>query len=693
MSRRLLPLAGVIALALVPYLGFFSPRVPAGRDLLYYFYPLKARLAESVRAGEMPWIDPYRWGGLPLLGAPGAAAFDPGNLLFLALPLAVAAKAWMLLRLAIGIGGFAAFARRLGLTAGGAAVAGLAFGLSGASVSTVPFLPTSSAFCFVPWVAAFSLDLRRAPGVRTALPLALVGGLVILASLPEVLLHAGLVALLLSFPERDARRAALPRLAGAALLALLLALGLGAAALVPGAVSAADTVRGPGGGTNLEFASAGALPVKRLPELLSDGIGSDWAEGAPDAAAPYPYLPSITPGRVALLLALSGLALGGRGRLRAGALVVVGLLLAVGRATPLFAAAVTVFPPLASLRYPEKHAILAGFGFAFLAALGLRALERALSDRARRLVLPLLALAILLDRERTARRLVETAGPEVLDRPPALLAALPPAAPGAPPPRLFHRDSYAPVPAYDVRDLAAANRYARASVSPEYATLFHRGYLFELDYDLSLPLAAFEWTRLLQHAIPAGGPLPERLLRSCGVAAEVVSRQDESRFTPRLGSFRAPLAPYRFARRAVFDPDGRRLFRRALDEAFEPDTAYVSARGAPAALVKGAVLGALDLPSALTLDVEVPAGGTGMLMVYRLLAATADATLDGRRVTPLDLSFGFTAVAVPEGRHVLRLRPDTRWVKIGATLTGCSLLVLVAASLRLAQAAAAQRPR
>ncbi len=461
MSRRLLPLAGVLALALVPYGGFFSPRVPAGRDLLYYFYPLKQHLADAVRAGQVPWIDPFHWGGLPLLGAPGVASFDPGNLLFLVLPLGAAAKAWMLLRLAIGIAGFAAFARRLGLTPSGAAVAGLAFGLSGASVSTVPFLPTSSAFALVPWVAAFALDLRRAPGLRTALPLALAGGLVILASLPEVLLHAGLVALVLSMPERGARRGGLPRLAGAAFAALLLALGLGAAALVPGAVSAAGTVRGPGGGTNLEFASAGALPVKRLPGLLSDELGPDWAAGAPDPATPYPYLPSITPGRVALLLALLGLALGGPGRLRAGLLVALGLLLAVGRATPFFAAAVTLFPPLASLRYPEKHAMLAGFGFAFLAALGIRRLERAFSDRARRLVLPLLALAILVDRGRIARRLVETAGPETLDAPPALLAALPRAAPGAPPPRLFHVDSYAPVPAYDVRDLAAATTRER----------------------------------------------------------------------------------------------------------------------------------------------------------------------------------------------------------------------------------------
>src|SRR6185436_8775318 len=112
-------------LLLVPYRELLTSQVPAGRDLVYYFYPLKAHMAEALRGGELPWIDRYRWGGLPLLGTPGLAAFYPGNLLFLALPLAAAAKAWVLLHLALAVAGFAALARRLGVSPAGAAVAGL----------------------------------------------------------------------------------------------------------------------------------------------------------------------------------------------------------------------------------------------------------------------------------------------------------------------------------------------------------------------------------------------------------------------------------------------------------------------------------------------------------------------------------------------------------------------------------------
>jgi hypothetical protein len=433
---------------------------------------------------------------------------------------------------------------------------------------------------------------------------------------------------------------------------------------------------------NLVWATQNALGVSRLPQILSDSFGPDWTRGAPNAAAGYPYLPSITPGRVAVLLALLGLVLGGRGRLRAGFLVVLGLLLALGRATPFFAAASAVFPPLLTLRYPEKYTLLALFGLGLLTIAGLRVLEGVLSPRSRKILLPLLAFAILLDRERTARLLVELAPEDTLTKPPSLLASLPPAPPDAAPPRLFHAPSYAPVPAYESRDIEKASRWDREALSPEYATLFGYAYFLELDYDYSLPREAFEWGRFLNKAVPAKTGLDDRLLRAGGVAAKIVTRWNGSEIGLRLGAYKEPLSPYRFARRAVFDPDGKRLLARLLDEAFEPGTAYVHAPDAPAALSLGRVLRVSDRPSALTLEVDVPGPGDGVLMVHRLGIATRHATLDGAPVATRDLSFGFTEVTVPAGRHVLRLRPSTRWVKIGATLTGLSLLVFAALAVR-----------
>ena len=260
--------------------------MPVGRDLLFYFYPLKAHLAEGLSRGELPWVDRFRWGGAPLLGGPSAAPFDPANVLFLALPLGAAMKAWMLLHLALLVAGFAAFARRLGLAAAPAALAGLVFALAGTTVSVVPFPPTLSALSVLPWFAAFVLDTVRAPSARSAAKTGVAAALLAVASAPEFLLYAAAVAAMLvaaappepSLPESD-RGVAAPR-RGRALAALaaaaVLAAGLSAVALVPAAATAARSIRGPGGGMCEGAAALEPLEPARLKEFLADGLVADW---------------------------------------------------------------------------------------------------------------------------------------------------------------------------------------------------------------------------------------------------------------------------------------------------------------------------------------------------------------------------------------------------------------------------------
>jgi hypothetical protein len=63
-------------------------------------------------------------------------------------------------------------------------------------------------------------------------------------------------------------------------------------------------------------------------------------------------------------------------------------------------------------------------------------------------------------------------------------------------------------------------------------------------------------------------------------------------------------------------------------------------------------------------------------MLWRVREAVEEATLDGRIVDTTPMAFGFAGVRVPPGRHRLALRPDTRWVKIGAVLTALSAAAL-----------------
>lgn len=687
MSRARLALAGwaavVLLAALVPYRDFLSGLVPVGRDLVHYFYPMKAHLAEAVSQGELPLVDRFRWGGAPLLGAPGAAAFYPGNLLFLVLPLGAAMKAWMLVHLALGVAGFAAFSRRIGLPTSWAWLAGLLYGLSGVSVSAMPFCSTASAIAWIPWLAAGALDLARWPSPRTAVGACVPAALLLLGAPPEMILHGAAISalLVLAPPGAGPRSGVRPRLR--ARLGWALAAGAAAAALAAPAVTVSLRAQAAGvregGARNEEWAALGSFPEERLPELALDFVVADWSRvlRGPGVEG-YPYFPSVTPGRVALALAIVGLV---AGRRRAGIPAFValsGVLLALGPATPVWRGAIRLLPPLAAVRYPEKNLVLWAFGAAWLAAVGLAFLAARLPARAATLALPGLLVAVLLDRGGTARGLMPMGEASVLTRPPTVLASILPTGGPSPasPPRLFHRDSLVPVPVFDVADLPGALATGRQTAAPAYASLFGIAYVFELDYDLTLPREAYEWLRLLSKAASAENPIPRRMVRNVGAAAVLASRPGaDGRFHPFLEAVPDPVPPWRFVSRVATDPNGLRLFGRMLEEGAPPDVAYVLGEPGPAErdAAPGRVLEVADRPAGLQLIVEVDGPGDGVLFLSRLRAAAEDAAVDGRPVPVADAGFGFAAVRVPPGRHLVSARPRTGWVRSAIVLSALAL--------------------
>lgn len=685
------PVAGAILLAWVPYAGLFSSAVPAGRDLVPYFYPQKNALAEAVRAGELPWIDRGRWGGVPLLGAAGASPFDPGNVLFLVLPLGAAMKAWILLRVALGVAGFAAFAKRLGAPRDVAAVAGLLYSLGGIAVSAASFPPTASGWAALPWALACAADVSREPSRLRVAKAAVAAALVLVAGIPEIWLAGAFAALVLLAPgllgrgpDRGPARPApaLAGLAAAALIALLLA----APALVGALASAEGGVRSAGGGMNEAVAAYGAFPSARLPELAADFALATWPDvvGHPATPGYWPYFPSVSPGRVAWLLALFGFVGALRAAWRPALLASAGLALALGPATPVWPCIVRAVPLVGAVRFPEKWLFLFGLGTAWLAVLGLVALAGRLGPRVRRIALPALAAVVLADRAEVAARLLPLSPPGALEPPRALATIRNEAARGLRP-RLFQEDAWHGGPTA-ARDLDEASRLGRERLDPNGAALFGVSYLFEPDYDFTLPRDAAEWGRVLLGAVPRRDAALESLLRWGGV-----------RFTARAGVVRPlpePAEPVRVARRAVFDADRSRLFRTLLAERFRADTAYLEAGPAlaPPSLKSARVLSVADRASGLAVDVAVGVAADGgddvaLLQVFRLRAAIADVTIDGRAAALLPSTGGFGAVAVPAGRHRVLLRPRTSWVKIAAVTSGLAAFALLAA------VAAGRRPR
>ncbi len=664
-----------LALLLVPYRTLLGPGVPSGRDLVPYFYPLKTHLVEALLAGEMPWIDRFRWGGLPLVSWPGVAAFDPGNVLFLVLPTATAAKAWMLLRVLSGAAGFAVFLRVTGLPPLSSALGALAWGASGITASSASFLSTSSAHAVLPWFAAALLRVRSRRDARSVALLAVATALLVVASVPEPLLVAGLLALVL-LAGRGESGGVRERLGAAALwgAAGLLGALLAAPALAATLVTGLDSIRGVPGALLPGFAEQGALPLARLPDLFADGVVADWtsvirADGIPA----YPYFPSLTPGRVAWILALLALLTGRGGRLRAFAMTLLGVLLALGPATPGFGLVLSTVPYASSIRYPEKYAVLFGFGVVWLAAVGAAVLERALDGRGRALAFLALGALLVLDRASITSRLLPFSPASLLEERPAVLEALPvPPSPESPP-RIFPYAMYEAAGLSGTGDPRASGEWLKSWAFPFSASLFGVATVFERDYDAALPRPQLEWVLFVETS-PGGSPVPAALARSAGALGTVVGVSGSAgRSVPAVRFFRDPVPPFRFVDRVVRGEGKQELAKRFLREGVPTDAAFVLGTGEGLVPSRGRVLRVSDRPSGLELDVEVTGPGPAYLLVCRPLAATREATVDALGVVIDDANLGFSGLALPEGRHVVQLRPRRGWLIIAAVISALAL--------------------
>ncbi|HEV8268125.1 MAG TPA: hypothetical protein VGR00_07830, partial [Thermoanaerobaculia bacterium] len=332
--------------------------------------------------------------------------------------------------------------------------------------------------------------------------------------------------------------------------------------------------------------------------------------------------------------------------------------------------------------YPEKHLLLWAFGLAWLAALGIEAFA-VRAERGRRqvfAVLGLMALATLFDRESIARRLSPVGEATLLARPPAVLADVP-ASPSGPAPRLFSIVAHTGWGS-DPDDLEADARTNPESAFPEYQGLFGLASSFPPDYDMTLPVRIWEWSELVSDGLSARSPFPLRAARAVGAIGAVdvigVVRRPANAVSFRLSRFPDPVEPYRFATRLVSDGDDRRLVARLLSEGFDPGAAYVldAARSAATELSQGRVLSLSDRPSGLTLRVRVEGPAPGFLMVYRPREAAEEALVDGERARVLDVAHGFAGLFVGPGEHVVKLRPNTRWLIIGALMSATTLVLL-----------------
>ena len=346
--------------------GVFGPAIWGGesfgdRDLGFYYHPAKSLIAPLARASlGIPHWNPFFASGQPFAANPEHALFHPLTALFFLLPFELAFRLQVMVPVLASVGTMFLLLRALERRRFAAIFAGLAWGFGGYLLSTTNLLPILFAASILPLTLTFVVRLIRKPRAAHVAALALSVGVQCLAGEPSTLVMTPLLcaAAALAMWRRRARLGPVAVVAG-----LFLGLAVGAVTLVPGAHHARKTVRAEG----LERASAGewSMPPVRVLDLLSPNVlghvepgneQSYWGRSL-YARRESPFFFSLYPGLAVTLLAFAAW----RHRFRALvpwiAVASLGVLLALGDHFVLWRI-LRVLPVFASIRFPEKYALL-----------------------------------------------------------------------------------------------------------------------------------------------------------------------------------------------------------------------------------------------------------------------------------------------------------------------------------------------
>jgi hypothetical protein len=329
-------------------------------------YPLRVLVGQLLRHGSAPLWNPYIWAGSPLLAGSNAGAAYPGTLLFAVLP---GPWAWTVNVAAVfGLAGTGMYRllRDRALVPTAALAGGLAFAYGGFLTGQLEHIGLIQGAALLPWLL---LSTRRLDRPRWAAGFAALLALVILTGEPRAATLAavvGVAGIAEAWFRHEAPRA---RYALGSAAGLLLAAVLSAVYWLPGLAAVTASQRGH---ASFGFFSSGSLEPSWLVLLLVPylmGSGNHlWH--------PYfgPYNISEISGYAGLLALLGAGALlptvvrhlaGWRRLLVWYALLIAGLLLALGGNTPL-GHLLAHLPVYGAMRLQSRNIGLVAFALAGL---------------------------------------------------------------------------------------------------------------------------------------------------------------------------------------------------------------------------------------------------------------------------------------------------------------------------------------
>jgi hypothetical protein len=379
----------LLALALVVFSPLVLGRVLFERDIQTFWLAQVETFVRAVAAGCWPVWDPWVTFGQPMLAQPDTQVLYPFTWLNLILPPGPVYSLYVLVHLLLaGLGSFR-LARRLGTGGGGAFVAGAVFMLSGPLVSLANLWHHLAGASWMPWVLEAAQSTSESGGkLRPALRWGLLTGVQLLAGSADMAVMTALLAACLAgrqllAGERPTRTRL--RTIGSGLAALALGLGLSAALWLPTLEVARRSARWALPATTRQYWSFHPLSLAQvgLPLFVVDlPLQERWrlllSEGR------EPFLESVYVGLPALALAAAALLARARHSLLLAGIAGLSSLVALGRHTPVYSAALALVPPLSILRYPQKALVPAALALGLLAGCGFEAWSRASFWRFRR---------------------------------------------------------------------------------------------------------------------------------------------------------------------------------------------------------------------------------------------------------------------------------------------------------------------
>jgi hypothetical protein len=370
-ARRGWPLAAAAGATLPAFAVLLSERTLAWRDTLALHAPLRPLVVDALRQLRLPLWNPHEALGVPLFAQMLHGVLHPVSLVAALVAPGAGMDAFIVAYVALAAVGAGVLARTLGASPGAAAVAALAYGLSGYVLGMSSVLLYLCAAATAPWTVA----ALRTAGRGSRWGVVAAGAAVAvqhLAGDPQWTIVAVALGAALAIDAGGARGL------GRAAASLAVGTAIAGIQLAPTWAYLGESLRG--GGLSEGDRAQWALAPARLVELVAPGFFGGrpgvslvrpvflWLGGPTQPGLSIPFVPSVFLGAAVVALAVAGARTSRAARvLAAAAAVLLWMALGVHAGAEQVLHAVPVW---GSFRYAEKLVGPLTLAVAALAALG-----------------------------------------------------------------------------------------------------------------------------------------------------------------------------------------------------------------------------------------------------------------------------------------------------------------------------------